>query len=120
MFTDWVVPTSIPCICAVSFLGLRHSVEVAYEHALEHYDQHLKALKSVRAGLERARISGTRSGKAIGGPRKIFDREAILKLRSEGQSFARIAARTHLSVATISNVIRAAERSPAFTTAAPA
>jgi len=56
----------------------------------------------VRAGLERARISGTRSGKAIGRPRKVFDREAILKLRSEGQSFARIAARTHLSVGTIS------------------
>jgi DNA invertase Pin-like site-specific DNA recombinase len=80
--------------------------------------ERLRISQRVRAGLERARVSGTRSGKAIGRPRKVFDRDSILKLRSEGQSFARIAARTHLSVRTISNVIRAAERSTPVTRAA--
>jgi DNA invertase Pin-like site-specific DNA recombinase len=42
--------------------------------------ERLRISQRVRAGLERARISGTRSAKAIGRPRKVFDRAAILNL----------------------------------------
>ena len=46
--------------------------------------ERLRISQRVRAGLERARISGTRSGKAIGRPRKVLDPEAILNLAVKG------------------------------------
>jgi DNA invertase Pin-like site-specific DNA recombinase len=41
----------------------------------------------VVAGIEHARVHGTKSGSAIGRPRAIFDRAAVVELRESGQSW---------------------------------
>jgi putative DNA-invertase from lambdoid prophage Rac len=69
----------------------------------------------VSAGMKNAKARGTKSGKPIGRPRRIFDREWVLKLRGSGLSFADIAAQTHLSVGTVCKVIREAKRATAGT-----
>jgi len=53
----------------------------------------------VRAGLERARRRGTRSGKPVGRPRVVVDRERVRRLRSEGWSWGRIARQLGITVA---------------------
>jgi len=45
----------------------------------------------VRAGLDRARSSGTRSGRAIGRPRRQFDVERARAMRADGKSWRDIA-----------------------------
>jgi DNA invertase Pin-like site-specific DNA recombinase len=55
----------------------------------------------VRAGLEYARTHGTKSGKAIGRPRLVFDREEVRRLRGEGLSIEKIGRQLRLSVGTV-------------------
>ena len=45
----------------------------------------------VKAGLDRARASGTRSGRPIGRPRRQFDVERARAMRAEGRSWRYIA-----------------------------
>src|SRR5215472_8996680 len=45
----------------------------------------------VVAGLEHARSHGTKSGAAIGRPRAVFDRAAVVELRTAGRSWSQIA-----------------------------
>ena len=40
----------------------------------------------IRAGIEYARLHGTKSGKPIGRPRRVFDREKAVRLREQGFS----------------------------------
>ena len=54
----------------------------------------------VVAGLEYARIRGTKSGKAIGRPRAIFRRDQAQELRSQGVSWREIARRLGISATT--------------------
>src|SRR5262245_59282872 len=42
----------------------------------------------VSAGMRSAKAKGTRSGKAIGRPRRVFDREEVMRLRQDGVSMA--------------------------------
>jgi DNA invertase Pin-like site-specific DNA recombinase len=60
----------------------------------------------VSAGLRRARLTGTRSGRPIGRPRVIFDRAKATQLRLEGLSWRQIAigsvSRSHRSDAAFS------------------
>jgi DNA invertase Pin-like site-specific DNA recombinase len=60
----------------------------------------------VRAGLEYAKVHGTKSGRAIGRPRLVFDRERVRHLRESGLSIEKIALQTGLSVGTVSRVLR--------------
>jgi len=46
----------------------------------------------VVAGIEHARVHGTKSGSAIGRPRVVFDRARVVELRSAGRSWRQIAA----------------------------
>ena len=46
-----------------------------------------------RAGLDRAKEKGTRSGRPIGRPRLVFARDQVVKLRKEGLSWRQIAKR---------------------------
>ena len=55
----------------------------------------------ILAGLEHARVRGTKSGKAVGRPRAIFDRAQILELRAAGQSWRAIAATLGVGIATV-------------------
>ena len=64
----------------------------------------------VSAGMRNARSKGTRSGKAIGRPRRVFDREEVLRLRRDGLSIETIARQTRLGVGTVARVLQCAER----------
>jgi DNA invertase Pin-like site-specific DNA recombinase len=65
----------------------------------------------VRAGLERARKNGTKTGQPIGRPRAVFDREQIVALRAQNVSWPEIAQKVGASVRTIRRVWDAGEDS---------
>ena len=67
----------------------------------------------VVAGLEYARRNGTKSGNAIGRPKRIFDRSEVVRLRASGLSIERIARQMLLGVGTIVRVIQAHDDSTA-------
>jgi DNA invertase Pin-like site-specific DNA recombinase len=55
----------------------------------------------VLAGMEHARRNGTKSGKAVGRPKAVFDRDEVVKLRQEGLSWREIARRLRVGGATV-------------------
>ena len=61
--------------------------------------ERLRISERVSAGLRRARMTGTRSGRPIGRPKVIFDRAKAVQLRLEGLSWRQIARRLGVSVA---------------------
>ncbi len=64
----------------------------------------------VAAGMRSAKARGTRSGKSIGRPRRVFDREEVLRLRRDGCSIENIARQTRLGVGTVALVLQGPER----------
>jgi DNA invertase Pin-like site-specific DNA recombinase len=63
--------------------------------------ERVRISQRVRAGLERARVSGTRSGKAVGRPRVVFRRDQVAEMRASGVAWREIARRTGVSVRTV-------------------
>jgi len=61
----------------------------------------------VAAGMKRAAVTGTRSGKAIGRPRVIVDRKPVWDLREAGSSISAIERETGLSRGTIQRILAA-------------
>jgi DNA invertase Pin-like site-specific DNA recombinase len=59
-----------------------------------------------RAGLDRAREKGTRSGRPIGRPRLVLRRDQIMALRKEGLSWRQIAFKLTASIAAIRRVYK--------------
>lgn len=59
----------------------------------------------VKAGMDKAKLKGTKSGKPIGKPRKA-DYDAILKLHSEGQTLSQISKLLNVSKSSVSNAIK--------------
>ncbi len=59
------------------------------------------------AGLEHARIHGTKSGLPIGRPKRVFDRARVLELRRQGLSWRHIARRTGIPVETARRAFQA-------------
>jgi len=59
--------------------------------------ERIRISERTRAGLDRAREKGTRSGRPIGRPRLVFHRGQIRELRKEGLSWRQIALRLHAS-----------------------
>jgi DNA invertase Pin-like site-specific DNA recombinase len=55
----------------------------------------------VRAGLDRAKKNGTKTGQPIGRPRAVFDRDLVIALRAQNVSWPRIAQKVGASVRTI-------------------
>jgi DNA invertase Pin-like site-specific DNA recombinase len=55
----------------------------------------------VVAGLEYARVKGTRSGLPIGRPQAVFRRDQVAALRSDGLSWSQIARRLGVSSASV-------------------
>jgi DNA invertase Pin-like site-specific DNA recombinase len=66
----------------------------------------------VVAGLEHARNHGTKSGAAIGRPRAVFDRAAVVALREAGRSWRQIAAELGISTGTARTVFEAGVQKP--------
>jgi len=61
-----------------------------------------------KAGMERARRNGTQSGKSIGRPRKVVDRDKVRKLHAEGKSTREIATVIGASHMTVARILTAA------------
>jgi DNA invertase Pin-like site-specific DNA recombinase len=55
----------------------------------------------VTAGLRAAKEKGTRSGLAIGRPKVIFDRHAVVEMRGAGDSWRTIARRLDVGITTV-------------------
>ncbi len=60
----------------------------------------------VMAGLEYAREHGTKSGRPVGRPKRIFDRDQVLRLRARGFSLRSIAEELGLGVGTVVRTLR--------------
>jgi DNA invertase Pin-like site-specific DNA recombinase len=65
-----------------------------------------RSSERVRAGLGRARLHGTRSGKAVGRPRVVFNREMVVELRQQGKSWRQIARECSAGVTTVRRAYR--------------
>jgi DNA invertase Pin-like site-specific DNA recombinase len=63
--------------------------------------ERIRISERVRAGLERARKNGTKTGRPIGRPRVVFRRDQVAELRTQGLSWPRIARKLGASVRTI-------------------
>jgi DNA invertase Pin-like site-specific DNA recombinase len=63
--------------------------------------ERVRISERVRAGLTRAKQYGTRSGRSIGRPRKLFHRDRALELRRQGLSWRNIAKTIGVSPTTI-------------------
>jgi len=61
----------------------------------------------VSAGMRNAKAKGTRSGKAIGRPKAVFDRSQVVRLREDGLSVSQIARQLQVGVGTIARVLQA-------------
>jgi DNA invertase Pin-like site-specific DNA recombinase len=59
--------------------------------------ERIRISERTRAGLDRAREKGTRTGRPIGRPRLVFHRDQVRELRKEGLSWRQIAVRLHAS-----------------------
>jgi DNA invertase Pin-like site-specific DNA recombinase len=64
-------------------------------------------IERVRAGLQFARLHGTKSGRPIGRPKAIFRRGLVAELRAQGLSWREIARRTGQAVRTVRRVHQA-------------
>ena len=63
--------------------------------------ERVRISQRVRAGLERAKATGTRSGRPIGRPRAVFDRTLAVELRTQRLSWGKIARKLGTSPASI-------------------
>jgi DNA invertase Pin-like site-specific DNA recombinase len=75
--------------------------------------ERLRISERVRAGLQRAKAQGTKTGNPIGRPRVVFRRDLVAALRKEGHSWAEIARTTGASSATIRRAYAARPDAPA-------
>jgi DNA invertase Pin-like site-specific DNA recombinase len=63
--------------------------------------ERVRTVERVKAGIERARTVGTKSGRPIGAPPVVFDRARLVELRRAGQSWRTIARVLKVSVGTV-------------------
>jgi len=75
--------------------------------------ERIRIQERVRAGLERARTQGTRSGRPVGRPRVIFRHDHVFELRNQGQSWRQISKQCGVGVTTVRSAYQsmAAKRS---------
>jgi DNA invertase Pin-like site-specific DNA recombinase len=62
--------------------------------------ERVRIVERVKAGLDRARTAGTKSGAPIGRPPVVFDRARVSQLRTAGQSWRQIAVALSVSTRT--------------------
>jgi DNA invertase Pin-like site-specific DNA recombinase len=60
----------------------------------------------VSAGIKNAKAKGTRSGKPIGRPRRVFDHQQVKELRQDGLAIDAIARQMRLGVGTVLRVLQ--------------
>jgi DNA invertase Pin-like site-specific DNA recombinase len=74
--------------------------------------ERIRIQERVRAGLDRARLKGTRSGRPIGRPHVVFHRDQVAELREQGQSLREIARRLRVSYGTIHRLLQQTAAAP--------
>ena len=60
----------------------------------------------VSAGMRATKTHGTKTGNAIGRPRRIFNRDEVVRLRETGLSIERIAGQLRIGVGTLARVLQ--------------
>jgi DNA invertase Pin-like site-specific DNA recombinase len=81
--------------------------------------ERLRISERVKAGLDRVRVAGSRTGRPIGRPRAIFNRAQVVERRAAGQSWRDIAAALGISTGTARAVYHSGvQKPPARDTAA--
>ena len=97
----------------VGFISLREQLDLASPTgrvmfaviaAMAEFEREL-IRERIQAGLRRARAQGTRSGKPIGRPRRVFHRNQVASLRSEGHSLRAIAQALQVSRRTVARIL---------------
>jgi putative DNA-invertase from lambdoid prophage Rac len=68
---------------------------------------HILAKDRVSAGMRAAKTHGTKTGNAIGRPRRIFNRDEVVRLRKTGLSIEKIADQMSIGVGTVVRVLQA-------------
>ena len=63
--------------------------------------------------MEYARHDGTKTGNAIGRPKRIFDRSGVVRLRDGGLAIEKIARQMGVGVGTVARVIQSRQAEPA-------
>jgi DNA invertase Pin-like site-specific DNA recombinase len=63
--------------------------------------ERIRTSERVCAGLNRARLESTRSGRPIGRPKAVFSRNRARELRAQGWSWRKIARALGVSAATV-------------------
>jgi DNA invertase Pin-like site-specific DNA recombinase len=63
--------------------------------------ERVRIVERVKAGLQRAQVAGTRSGKPIGTPNVVFDRAKVVQRRAAGESCRVIASALKVGVGTV-------------------
>jgi DNA invertase Pin-like site-specific DNA recombinase len=58
------------------------------------------------AGMKAAKTHGTKTGNAIGRPRRIFNRDEVVQLRETGLSIEKIAGEMQIGVGTVVRVLK--------------
>jgi len=76
--------------------------------------ERVRISERVRAGLNRAKVQGTRSGKPIGRPKMVIARDRVLELRARGLSWREIARRTGTSAANVRRAYHPAQQARAL------
>jgi putative DNA-invertase from lambdoid prophage Rac len=61
----------------------------------------------VSSGMRAAKMHGTKSGNSIGRPRRVFDRQEVVRLRAEGLSIANISRQMSIGIGTVARVLKA-------------
>ena len=74
--------------------------------------ERLRITERVNAGIARARLHGTKSGAAIGRPRSVFERSAVVELRSAARSWRQISAALGVSTGTARTVFNSGVQKP--------
>lgn len=67
----------------------------------------------VSAGMRAAKTHGTKTGNAIGRPRRVFDRQEVLRLRAAGLSIESVACQMRIGVGTVVRVLKTLSTAPA-------
>jgi len=69
----------------------------------------------VSAGMRAAKTHGTKSGNAIGRPRRVFDREEVVRLRAAGLSIEGVAREMRIGVGTVVRVLKTGHKDVGMT-----
>ena len=67
----------------------------------------------VSAGMRAAKTHGTKTGNAIGRPRRVFDRAEVVRLRAAGLTIGNIACQMSIGVGTVVRVLKTVGAAPA-------